>query len=905
MKQKKYGQFLCAAVLLFTVLSVSCSNLFTQVQPNSGTGQLAVSLNWNSQPSGQRCSYPESSGVTFTYALLNNDATKSATGIHGALSSGADSTYTASNLPPGTYYVQVDGHSGTATVLTGISTAPVTITRSDTPTPAAVVLSWVASASQPGGTASLTVEITSAYPFNQGSVFTASFTPLETGSAVTFTSSGDSAPLVFKSTGTTAAGYTYTVSAQKLDLPEGTYTLSLTTDAYGSDMLTGEDTSVVIASGLSTALSYQILSYYKNIYVKSGTTGGTGTIRAPYASLSAAFSAVKDSPQPVQINLLDNYTTDNSDMLLTAGSCPVVVNLRYYALHNTQPGVLFNSDGTGTLTLMNGTIDFTAVSSDAQYLLTSQKSDIILSNVVIDMQAASIPAVYVCTNLYMKDSRIAYSARAGGTPVPTAVDLESCQGVPAKLHMSETGGGNTYILNGYVSVSSGAALYADTPLAAACVAVVNPQLASLTVPTAVFGLTQNITPSQWPLLTSAMKYNADLTVSAIPGGYMYGISDSDPYNTQYTISKGSFGSTGTFTAAAGVEPYTGDMFDTAFDSNGFCFILTYFAISDMLSLRTPFGGLDVTGIPAFPSGNAAPFTFAADSTNDRIIIAAYDTGSEPRIYTVSGVMGNGKTNAAAVDTGAVVPLDANEVVKKIAYDAVKGYLYAIVTDQNVDYFKRFTVSDTTFTPGHVTLSLNSKSNLTFENTYNGSTFDTKNLVLSDLAVMGNKIYLLASFVNTAVSAFYGQYSIGELVVMPCGPGSAAVGNTSVYGKFSDQGGNIKPNVDAFAAGWNYTPTGAWKAGNSNAKTEMFYGPERFVALTPEKVVISDTGFELSSTELNKIKRTMLFDIGTSTLSAGADINDYSFFRAVSGVGSSFSSITNKTNGIPDAASPDA
>lgn len=103
--------------------------------------------------------------------------------------------------------------------------------------------------------------------------------------------------------------------------------------------------------------------------------------------------------------------------------------------------------------------------------------------------------------------------------------------------------------------------------------------------------------------------------------------------------------------------------------------------------------------------------------------------------------------------------------------------------------------------------------------------------ISDLQVIGDKLYVLRRYVNYNVSNDIGRCSSGELTIL----------NTNNLSEVVPSVG-LKPNFK--------TETVPLNAPSSS--TDFFYGPRKFIALKPDELVIADDGLFGSADEANSV-----------------------------------------------------
>lgn len=916
-----------AAAVLLAVCAASCN--FAGLLPEENTGAVRITLSTDgteqatapqSATLSSRCVTPAvPEGVSYTYTLYSGE-TESATGTL-TLASGAA---TISSIKYGTYTLQViasyTSGTNTYTVLSGTSDS-FTVSSDNLSPAVSVNLAWETTGTT-NGTATLTVTVTSVYELDSTKTVTATFTPAGTSGAVDTTStttigSTDSSTTssattatkkIFATTDTTdttdttskitferttdTKKYEYTITGSGLSLAPGTYNLSLT---YGTtELLNGEDTSVLIAPGMETTLTYAETMGYKNVYVNSSSTAttATGTLAAPYATIAAAFSGTAASAtEPVQINILGSYTvTETTDTPITNGTSPVLVNLRGNTLLFTGTAtVLVFTKGTGTVTFANGTI---AGSATSKYGIISYAQVLYFENCTVSSISDDSSSGIICSN---SDIHLVNTTVTGATTgVNTQLLIGAAKDTTTSTATSPTVyfEGTSTVTNGFTGLDGALVDGSKSTITTANTTISYlglEALDSLYTGTAVFASSYS-SPSvtQWPLVGSGVAYSGT-TVLPVAQGFLYSGAPSAP-STNSSISTSSssilvaasFATDGTATAATEQTGFS--YFDTAFDDNGLCYRLTY--DSSEMKLYTQIGSSTISGI------NSSPFTLAVDRADNAIIVAVNtsSTSDEKTTYTATLYLltgYDGSTFTPTVITPTVTVSDGSTTstfwsgkaayIKKIAYDSTNKYLF-IVDSENQLHRYNAAITIPTDAPTTGTIALTSGVSTTTSPVVtaglstpftdpDSSTSNTITTQITDMALYNGELYVLGATNTTYFQE--ASYIVNRGVLMAIDPAFTLTDGAIQTDSFTYYG-TITAATDETSYIW--TPT-------TSNETSYFYGAQRILAIMEKKLVIADDGCWVDTTNscFKLRKRTMLFDTTATTLAvtAGKNIDSYS------------------------------
>lgn len=804
-------------------------------------------------------------------------------------------TFTATELPYGTYTVTVNGYATVGTnadtkttekqlVLTGTSSA-ITLNGINTTGTAAVTLAQITNGTT-NGTVSVNIMVQS---FSELSASTCNlvFTSLSDSTAYTFSSAGGTNTTTtfysqFNSPFTTPSdysnGYTYYVTNTALSLPSGTYTASFFIGSSTTNLIDGQDTTVVVAANLTTTVPMYICiaeGFTKTFYVNSGSTGTTpdGTLSNPYTSLSAAFTAANSSgatdAKPAAIVLLADYTTSTNDTTALSNEVPVYLNLFDHTVTNTAAATttytaLFAPKAT--LYIAKGTIKNDSSSSNNSVPeLINATANVMLDGVTVDASNnGTTAAIETTANLFLIQSCVSSTATTASTT--DYVKL----GASSMLYLSgekATIAGYTYLENG-ATITALSALAKEETIATLHLATAPTESAPVTV----FSSTTNIDTTYWKLSNPSQAFN-EKTVVLATLGFMY----SNNYSN-YTVTAGNFTSANVFTAR---KTYAScSAFDTTYDGNNNPYTLLY--SDSKFILLTPEGTeVPVTTTPEINSVISVCITY--DSTNGQFIAFSHyynSTVTECYSYYLIPKPASTDTSVEMTELTNITYSDLTAQYyppSKLLYytDSTSSYLYLVYSSTNL---VRVPVTD--ITSSTLKLDTASKVTGTIPLTIDGSSLTS---TINDLAVMGSSLYALCSYTSSSISAVTGIYSVGALVNIPPSFTAGAITPTSTIGLTTD------------VSSGNYFPS-------SSTSGSAFYGPRRILAVGPSKFIIADDGFEVTATDatsktvsLNKIRRTMVFN-GTA-LSAGTSVSDYTF-ENTSYSGSDII-VTQTTNGVAD------
>lgn len=802
-------------------------------------------------------------------------------------------TFTATELPYGTYTVTVNGYATVVTntetkatekqlVLTGTSSA-ITLNGTNTTGTAAVTLAQITNGTT-NGTVSVNIMVQS---FSELSASTCNlvFTSLSDSTAYTFSSAEGTKTTTtlysqFNSPFTTPSdysnGYTYYVTNTALSLPSGTYTASFFIGSSTTNLIDGQDTTVVVAANLTTTVPMYICiaeGFTKTFYVNSGSTGTPdGTLSNPYTSLSAAFTAANSSgatdAKPAAIVLLADYTT--SDTTALSNTVPVYLNLFDHTVTNTAAATttytaLFAPKAT--LYIAKGTIkNVSSSSNNSVPELIYAKANVMLDGVTVDASNNGTTAAIETTenaNLFLIQSCVSSTATTASTT--DYVKL----GTSSKLYLSgekATIAGYTYLENG-ATITALSALAKEGTIATLHLATAPTESAPVTV----FSSTTNIDTTCWKLSNPSQAFN-EKTVVLATLGFMY----SNNYSN-YTVTAGNFTSANVFTAR---KTYAScSAFDTTYDGNNNPYTLLY--SDSKFILLTP-EGTEVTVTTPTEINSVYSICLTYDSKYTQFIALIYYSSGSTSSYTFYLIPKptSGDTTSMTALTNSYTDLATNySTPSKLLYytDGTNKYLYLVYSSTNL---VRVPVTD--ITTKDLTLDTATKVTGTIPLTIGESSLSS---TINDLAVMGSSLYALCSCTSSSISAVTGIYSVGALVNIPLeftiDSSSTGIQNTTATGLTTD------------VSSGNYFPS-------SSTSGSAFYGPRRILAVGPSKFIIADDGFEVTVTDettisLNKIRRTMVFN-GT-VLSAGTSVSDYTFENtSYSGSGIT---VTQTTNVVAD------
>jgi len=361
-------------------------------------------------------------------------------------------------------------------------------------------------------------------------------------------------------------------------------------------------------------------------------------------------------------------------------------------------------------------------------------------------------------------------------------------------------------------------------------------------------------------------------------GFMY--SNTTTLATGLFDANGRFYATGkTFSPSAETTDSGANSlvcFNTTFDSNGNRYTLyrLYSASQESYSWQIDYNG--TTYPVTFSSSTGSSVTFnspscaiAVDTTDDLLFINIYDDDttnntSSNVIYTAAySSDSNGYTATAVSNLG-----NTNGEIKALAFysstDSTKKYLYRISTattnSSSTDYLFRYPVTVTTTEDGTTTTTTIGTSDTgyargTLSFALNSSV--TISPTLTDMAVVGDTVYVLGSDVSTMITS-QGSTSLGALFAVPYdfeNTSGAVITSTTTYGNAS-----------------------SWVPSSSEENT-CFFGPARILAVTSKKIIIADDGYDSrssNSADWKAVKRTMIFDIENHSISKGVDIDEYNF-----------------------------
>jgi len=378
-------------------------------------------------------------------------------------------------------------------------------------------------------------------------------------------------------------------------------------------------------------------------------------------------------------------------------------------------------------------------------------------------------------------------------------------------------------------------------------------------------------------------------------GFMYSNTDTTKLATGLFDANGRFYATGnTFSNSVGTtDSETSSLvcFNTTFDSYGnrytlYCLYESqtyswYIDCSDGTTYRVTFTGV------TFTSPSCA---IAVDTTDSLLFINIYDTtdGTFSNVIYKTATYPSGSDSYAATEVLNLANTDGK--IKALAFysstDGTTKYLYRISTattdSSSTDYLFRYPVTVTTTENGTTTKIDTSGTGYAYGTlSFALNTSGTISPTLTDMAVVGDTVYVLGSDVTTTITTG-GGFSFGALFAVPY--------------KFSASDGAITPT-----ATYGMASSGVPSSSEENT---CFFGPARILAVTSKKIIIADDGYQYknSTTDtdgektfyINKIKRTMIFDIAASNISAGAATNDYAFSNVYEASSAATGSIVSAT-----------
>jgi hypothetical protein len=661
-------------------------------------------------------------------------------------------------------------------------------------------------------------------------------------------------------------------------------------------------TTFIAENGKEISLDMGLLKtggVYTTLYVNQSSTSNatpTGTADAPYPTLAAAFTAANSMSTEltkaisvVQITLLGDYTISLAGETLS-NTVPVILDCGGHTIMNN-----FNAGNSQSiftpqeaLTLENGTITG-GTGLDIAPSAVSSSYSITLANFTINGNLnRAYPVLETTADIYLTNSSITYTNDGTCT-----ADLVKLTGTSSKLYLS----GSSTTIAGYTYLASGALISAQTALATSgTIATLDLETApTYSTPVTVFSSTTNIDRAHWSLASRLCTFASDLTVTRAVVGAMY--SGTTTYAT------GTFDDNGAFTRTATADTTGITYFDTAFDSNGGPYSLWYVTSDSgiVYTLELPNGDQkSISGLPSSTNDGVSGVALTVDEDDSLLLVDVIADNNGTYTDTIYGISyATGSEYAATLLYSGNIASSTSSMIKKIAYynDGSNKYLFAIdLADESYNLIR---------TPIQ-TLS-NTASGLTFNSKVYGtiSVPFTENaditsiqLDLNDMAIVDGTLYVLGSKVSTSLSSLNSNYSIGSLLKV--NPSFTCTDNITDSSSFTSLG------ISSTIAKTNFV----YNSGDSNT---TFYGPMRMLAVMPKKIIIADDGYVIMShtgygtsnadpykVALNKIKRTMLYDVSTSTLTAGTTISNYTFSNSSYSAGSYVTIDSPQyTNGVAD------
>lgn len=357
-------------------------------------------------------------------------------------------------------------------------------------------------------------------------------------------------------------------------------------------------------------------------------------------------------------------------------------------------------------------------------------------------------------------------------------------------------------------------------------------------------------------------------------GHTTNITD-DVATTTYNLSTGTFDDAGAFTAnvnAISDAPYIA----TAFDSNGLRYVMYTTNTNDTAYyLITQAGTYPVTNLEtsSVPGTNNCTLSIAV-AHDDILLICLANGTTTSTFYTLTGY------NTASSGTS----LTATNSVASLSSASLKNFAIGYRTSTNSDGNTETTstlygiTADNSIyrvpinTLSAETLSLKTDDAISINSPLIAfGLTDTTIAQFTDMHVIGDTVYLTASEVTTnSIDPAGSPTSKGILIVL--------------NGQF------ITDNDKTIIISTSYTTYGLIASSNyptssTPSSSNAFYGPMKILAVTNKRLVIADDGWELlNKSTLNKIRRSMLFSLDSTSLVKGSDINDYTLTNALTTCG---------------------
>ena len=681
---------------------------------------------------------------------------------------------------------------------------------------------------------------------------------------------------------------------KKITVTVNIYTDASLADSYliasgsNSYFVTGND-EFTLTMTMNGIFAYDNVLYVSQTPATSDANYDGTTAETPLYSLDAAYTKANTGTGTTKIVLLTDYTVSTAEengSTLT-NSKPVLLDCGGHTITTKYEGTLFGTNGVD-FTLKNGTINFTT--NDVQSLYNNGKSETAsASNPTISFINCTI------TTPQLSESTSSLVVSSFGTVQfinTTISNITNCvqlTNANSTVTPTVTLSGSTTFNGGTIKLAAGtyirvpSALTQTSNIATIQVAESPVDFGSVQVFTddTYSGFTANT--SLFPLLSNLQTYDGSNKVTALsPAGFMYGhTTDEDKTTTTYNLSTGTFDDAGAFTANANAisdAPYIA----TAFDSNGLRYVMyTTNANGTAYYLITQAGTYQVTEISGFtPGTNNCTLSIAVAHDDILLICLADGTTTTSTFYTLTGytTSANGASLAAAnSNVSSSVTSLKNFAIGYGASTYDDGIiqptltLYGITAD---NYIYRAPIKALSAE----TLSLNTDNATTITSPLSASFGLDATAQFTDMHVIGDTVYLTASEVTTENIAYVeANTSKGILIVL--------------NGQFTDSSGKIDSNsytTYGLIASSNY-PTSSTNPSSSNA----FYGPMKILAVTNKRLVIADDGWELlDEFTLNKIRRSMLFSLDSTSLVKGSDINDYTLTNDLTTCASITPSYTN-------------
>ena len=625
------------------------------------------------------------------------------------------------------------------------------------------------------------------------------------------------------------------------------------------------------------------------------------TAETPLYSLGAAYTKANAGTGTTKIVLLTDYTvrSDGENGSTLTNSKPVLLDCGGHTITTKYEGILFGTNGAD-FTLKNGTINFTT--EDALSLYNNGKSEtasapnptISFINCTITtsqtyanqnfLVASSFGTVQFINTTISNITNCVQLTNGDSTVTPTVTPTVTLSG-------STTFNGGTIDLAAGTYIRVPSALTQTSNIATIKLDNGPVDFGSVQVFTddTYSGFTANT--SLFPLLSNLQTYDGSNKVTALsPAGFMYGhttnITD-DVATTTYNLSTGTFDDAGAFTAnvnAISDAPYIA----TAFDSNGLRYVMYTTNTSGTVyyHLITQAGTYPVTNPDTsfVPGADNCTLSIAV-AHNDILLICLANGTTTSTFYTLTGY------NTASSGTS----LTATNSVASLSSASLKNFAIGYRTSTNSDGNTETTstlygiTADNSIyrvpinTLSAETLSLKTDDAISINSPLIAfGLTDTTIAQFTDMHVIGDTVYLTASEVTTnSIDPAGSPTSKGILIAL----------NGQSITDTNSQIDSDKYNTYGLIQSSNY-PTSSTNPPSSN----VFYGPMKILAVTNKRLVIADDGWELLSSvpkdTLNKIRRSMLFSLDSTSLVKGSDINDYTLTNDLTTCASITPSYTN-------------